>query len=80
MEDGHGRTVARRSFLNTAAGVVASPVLASTELSCGRILGASDRIAHSVACIMAAQSYRQGKRLYCNARSEEIADRAPAAS
>jgi predicted dehydrogenase len=34
---------------------------------------------HSVACIMAAQSYWQGKRLYYDAKSEQITDRAPAA-
>jgi len=34
---------------------------------------------HSVACIMAAQSYWQGKRLYYDARSERITDTAPAA-
>jgi predicted dehydrogenase len=33
---------------------------------------------HSVACIMAAQSYWQGKRLYYDARSEQITDSAPA--
>jgi hypothetical protein len=33
--------------------------------------------AHSVACIMAAQSYRQGRRLYWDANAEEIVDRAP---
>jgi hypothetical protein len=35
--------------------------------------------AHSLACIMAAQSYRQGKKLYYDAQNEEILDRAPAA-
>ena len=34
---------------------------------------------HSVGCIMAAQSYWQGKRLYYDAKSEHITDRAPAA-
>jgi hypothetical protein len=29
---------------------------------------------HSVACIMAAQSYWAGKKLYWNARTEEIVD------
>ena len=33
---------------------------------------------HSVACIMAAQSYWQGKRLYYDAKAEQILDRAPA--
>ncbi|MEO8077733.1 MAG: Gfo/Idh/MocA family oxidoreductase [Acidobacteriota bacterium] len=33
----------------------------------------------SVACIMAAQSYWEGKRLYYDASSEQIRDRAPAA-
>jgi predicted dehydrogenase len=32
---------------------------------------------HSVACIMAAQSYWQGKRLYYDAKAEQIVDRAP---
>ena len=35
---------------------------------------------HSVACIMAAQSYWQGKRLYYDSRSEVITDTAAAAS
>ena len=35
---------------------------------------------HSVACIMAAQSYWQGKRLHYDARSEQIVDSAPATS
>jgi len=35
---------------------------------------------HSVACIMAAQSYWQGKRLFYDARSEQIVDSAPATS
>ena len=34
---------------------------------------------HSVACIMAAQSYWQGKRMYYDAASESILDHAPAA-
>ena len=33
--------------------------------------------AHSVACIMAAESYWQGKRLYWDARSERIVDTPP---
>jgi predicted dehydrogenase len=33
--------------------------------------------AHSVACIMAAQSYRQGRRMYWDANAEAILDRAP---
>jgi predicted dehydrogenase len=45
MEDSHGKKVDRRSFLNTAAGVVAGSAFASTALSYGRILGANDRIA-----------------------------------
>jgi predicted dehydrogenase len=36
-------------------------------------------LAHSVACIMAAQSYWQGKRLYWDRASEQIVDTAPAA-
>ena len=35
---------------------------------------------HSVACIMAAQSYWQGKRLYYDAGSEQIKDSAPAST
>jgi predicted dehydrogenase len=35
---------------------------------------------HSVACIMAAQSYWQGRRLFYDSRSEQIVDSAPAAS
>jgi hypothetical protein len=35
---------------------------------------------HSVACIMAARSYWQGKRLYYDPRAESITDAAPAAS
>jgi predicted dehydrogenase len=34
---------------------------------------------HSVSCIMAAQSYWQGQRLYYDAKAEAIVDRAPAA-
>ncbi|HYK92279.1 MAG TPA: Gfo/Idh/MocA family oxidoreductase [Acidobacteriota bacterium] len=34
---------------------------------------------HSVACIMAAQSYWQGKRLYYDAKTEQILDSPPAA-
>ena len=34
---------------------------------------------HSVAVIMAARSYREGKRLYYDARSEQITESAPAA-
>lgn len=45
MEDAHGKTVNRRSFLSTAAGAVAGSAFASTALSYGRILGANDRIA-----------------------------------
>jgi predicted dehydrogenase len=37
-----------------------------------------DGFLHSVACIMAAQSYWQGKRLYYDSRSEQIKDSAPA--
>jgi len=33
-----------------------------------------------VACIMAAQSYWKGKRLYYDAKAEQIAETAPAAS
>ena len=32
---------------------------------------------HSVACIMAAQAYRQGTRVYYDARAEQITERAP---
>jgi predicted dehydrogenase len=35
-------------------------------------------LAHSVACIMAAQSYWQGKRLYWDVKAEDILDRPPA--
>src|SRR6266496_2392431 len=34
--------------------------------------------AHSVACIMAARAYREGRRLYWDARTESILDRQPA--
>lgn len=37
-----------------------------------------DGMGQSVACIMAAQSYWQGKKLYWDAAHEEILDRAPA--
>ena len=36
-----------------------------------------DGFAHSVACIMAAQSYWSGKRLYWDATKEAILDHAP---
>jgi predicted dehydrogenase len=36
-----------------------------------------DGFAHSVACIMAAESYWSGKRLYWDAATEAIVDRAP---
>ena len=45
MQDSHDKKVDRRSFLNTAAGVVAGSAFASTALSYDRILGANDRIA-----------------------------------
>ena len=45
MQDSNDKKVDRRSFLNTAAGVVAGSAFASTALSYGRILGANDRIA-----------------------------------
>jgi hypothetical protein len=35
---------------------------------------------HSVACIMAAQSYRQGKRLDYDATAERISDTTPGRS
>jgi len=35
--------------------------------------------AHSVACMMATQSYHEGRRLYWDAKNEQIVDRAPAA-
>ena len=41
----NGTKVDRRTFLNTAAGVVAASAFPSTALSYGRILGANDRIA-----------------------------------
>src|SRR4029079_2904327 len=33
--------------------------------------------AHSVACIMAARAYREGRKLYWNPRTEEIVDHPP---
>ena len=36
-----------------------------------------DGFAQSVACIMAAQSYFSGKKLYWDAAKEEITDRVP---
>jgi predicted dehydrogenase len=45
MEDSRETKVDRRTFLNTAAGVVAASAFPSTALSYGRILGANDRIA-----------------------------------
>jgi predicted dehydrogenase len=45
MQNSNGRKVDRRSFLNTAAGVVAGTAFASTALSYDRIIGANDRIA-----------------------------------
>jgi predicted dehydrogenase len=45
MQNPNGRKVDRRSFLNTAAGVVAGTAFASTALSYDRIIGANDRIA-----------------------------------
>ena len=44
MQDSHDGRVDRRSFLNTAAGVVAGSAFATSALSYGRILGANDRI------------------------------------
>jgi hypothetical protein len=38
-----------------------------------------DGFAHSVACIMAAQSYWSGRKLYWDARAETILDHPPAA-
>ena len=38
-----------------------------------------DGFAHSVACMMAAQSYVSGRKMYWDAASETIVDRAPAA-
>jgi hypothetical protein len=38
----------------------------------------SDGYAHSVACIMAAQSFRAGKKLYYDPATETILDHAPA--
>ena len=40
----NGTKVDRRTFLNTAAGVVAGSAIATTALSYDRILGANDRI------------------------------------
>ena len=37
-----------------------------------------DGFAHSVACIMAAQSYWSGKKVYWDSVAETIADRLPA--
>jgi len=37
-----------------------------------------DGFAHSVACMMAAQSYFSGKKMYWDASAEKIVDRAPA--
>ena len=45
MRDSRDRKIDRRSFLNTAAGVVAGSAVASTALSYQRIIGANDRIA-----------------------------------
>jgi len=39
-----------------------------------------DGFAHSVACMMAAQSYFSGKKMYWDAATETIVDRAPAGS
>jgi len=36
-----------------------------------------DGFGHSVACIMAAESYWRGKKLYWDPAKEEILDRAP---
>jgi predicted dehydrogenase len=44
MQDSHDGRMDRRSFLNTAAGVVAGSAFATSALSYGRILGANDRI------------------------------------
>jgi predicted dehydrogenase len=44
MENSSGRKLDRRSFLSTAAGVVAGSAFASSALSYGRIIGANDRI------------------------------------
>jgi predicted dehydrogenase len=45
MQDSGGKKVNRRSFLYTAAGVMAGSAVASTALSYDRIIGANDRIA-----------------------------------
>ena len=45
MQDSHDKKVDRRTFLNTAAGVVAGSAFASSALSYDRIIGANDRIA-----------------------------------
>ena len=45
MQDSHDKKVDRRTFLNTAAGVVAGSAIASSALSYDRIIGANDRIA-----------------------------------
>jgi len=45
MQDSNDKKIDRRSFLNTAAGVVAGSAFASTALSYDRIVGANDRIA-----------------------------------
>jgi hypothetical protein len=37
-----------------------------------------DGFAHSVACMMAAQSYFTGKKVYWDAAAEAIVDHAPA--
>jgi predicted dehydrogenase len=39
-----------------------------------------DGFAHSVACLMAAQSYWTGRKVYWDARAEEIRDRPPSSS
>jgi hypothetical protein len=39
-----------------------------------------DGFAHSVACIMAAQSYWEGRKLYWDAANEAVVDRAPVTS
>ena len=45
MQDSNDKKVDRRTFLNTAAGVVAGSAIASSALSYDRIIGANDRIA-----------------------------------
>ena len=45
MQDSNDKKVNRRTFLNTAAGVVAGSAIASSALSYDRIVGANDRIA-----------------------------------